>query len=555
MLHKRLNTGLITDYKSIAQDGVSVYEKAISFRDSLYKAPEVGSKYVKYLAKPQYDAQNKTIDWYTPSEAKNGGDDYSIIKWSAATDKEREQALIKIKDLERTLRAYGKRLLNRGASGDNLVLAHFLTGSQDGQILPAIHFPNADCVYIVDGEPVITFWGFVETGDDMLKLPSSKLEKAVAPFVPNKNMPHTHNLKVDGQKNDATFTKVNETVTTNTVQEKNTHKCFFNFASICPKHHCTLSWPHILGALLGLFLLALLLWLLFKFLPLPSFGGLFNKGASDMSLPAMGARDDGLESTNLDLKDPNTGKDIDIYDKDQVISKQDDNDKVIDDVALDSQVEKDNVTVHKDLEPLDIQDTQNVRDIDKATVFKDDVNVVSDNDITNTKDTVLQDTVVDDEPKRAIDIATQKNENDTQIIDNNHDLNVSTVQDNFKNEPLVLDQTVIDSGNINALNGTWHTKSGLMDKYSGKPLNLHYEQQGNKSALTITRQDGVKCSARTNSSLDTNGLLINPNEKAICKDGSSYKMPAIKCKLLDDGKTLCEGQYDGQKPFKIRIFK
>ena len=528
MLHKRLNTGLISDYKCIAQDGVAVYEKAISFRDSLYKAPEVGSKYVKYLAKPQYDAQNKTIDWYTPNEAKNGGDDYSIIKWSAATDKEREMALIKIKDLERTLRAYGRRLINRGASGDNLVLAHFLTGSQEGQILPAIHFPNADCVFIVDGEPVITFWGFVDTSDDMLNLPSAKLEGTIKPFVPHNNMAQNikdnglnnglNNVssfaKAQGQNQGANFTKVDKTIHTNTLQRRNTHRCLFNLSSICPKHKCSLKWPSILGALLGLLLLALLLWLLFKFLPLPSFGNFFNKDASNIPTPSMQVQDKSNNNENLD--------------QDYV---SDNNDLTKNDEAIES---NDEVIESKD-EILVDENTQDIGVIDK--------------------DIEIKDTIVDDTSKRAIDIATKKSVDDIQIYDNKHDLNVSNVLNTVKNEPLVLDKKVLSSGNINALNGTWHTKSGLMDKYSGKPLSLQYEQQDNKSALTITRQDGVKCSAITSSSLDANGLLINPNEKAICKDGSSYKMPAISCRLLDNGKTLCEGQYEGQKPFKIRIFK
>ena len=61
----------------------------------------------------------------------------------------------KFEELEEKFLNFGYNLEARSLSSNDKLFAHFLTGNNKANIvLPAIHYPDESCIYIVNGEPV-----------------------------------------------------------------------------------------------------------------------------------------------------------------------------------------------------------------------------------------------------------------------------------------------------------------------------------------------------------------------------------------------------------------
>ena len=103
------------------------------------------------------------------------------------------------------------------------------------------------------------------------------------------------------------------------------------------------------------------------------------------------------------------------------------------------------------------------------------------------------------------------------------------------------------------LNGAWNTRSGLMDRATGTPLQLGYSFSGDQGQVTVTRPDGVKCVAQTAATVAGSGVNITTQGNAVCPDGKSYRMPEVKCEPQGDGTVRCTGHY-GSYSFPIQFY-
>lgn len=523
MLHTLLKSGLIRDYKAIGQDGIPVYQRAISFRDALERAPEVGAQYAQYLAVPQFNADKTQVDWYTPNPPKSEDGEYQIVKWTAASTEERTVALKKLDDLTQVLRTYGKRLINRGEKGDNLVLAHFLTGTEQQQSLPAIHFPNLDCIFIVDNEPVITFWGFLDNNSELNYDPLLKLRSKSDSSSFNSGSSFA-------QKN--LNSSLNQQATINSNGKK--HHCALLHSlwggKLCGFFHR--FWPWVLGLIALCILLPLLWWLLARLFGWPNFSfPSFGVDSADSYIEKQA-----FEEPNNLLPDDNhelvvEDPDISIVDKgnkDEIVAASEDN-------LIEPKVEE---VVPEEEDPV-VTNEQNVSEDNNQKPVQEQASQLKSEE-GNTPITP-QEEVIPQNSQEQQNIVSQPVATADPIV--------------TSNQPLVLNQQALAHGDLSALRGQWNTRSGLMDKQSGRPLNMSYDFNGKDSSLTIKRQDGVACSVKTNT-ITANGVVqITSNGKAVCKDNVSYDMPVIKCEANAQGKTSCYGQYQNGEKFPIRMFK
>ncbi|GLW37441.1 virulence factor [Pectobacterium carotovorum subsp. carotovorum] len=97
------------------------------------------------LAIPQPNEHGDRIDWYSPVDGK-------VTSWIAASEEEREKALALLETYQAAVADISQRAQNAEKAGQKLF----------GVLLAkAIQFPGANHVYLVDGKPVLTFWGFV----------------------------------------------------------------------------------------------------------------------------------------------------------------------------------------------------------------------------------------------------------------------------------------------------------------------------------------------------------------------------------------------------------
>lgn len=149
-----LRSGDLDDFQSVGENGQAVFESALQIRETLRlrKQPLVG-----LLAIPQLNEEGDRVDWYSPVSGK-------VIGWASASREERERALRFLESALSSARALSKRCLESEKTAQQLFGA---------LLAKAVQFPGANFLYLVDGKPVITFWGFVNLNqgarDDVLE--------------------------------------------------------------------------------------------------------------------------------------------------------------------------------------------------------------------------------------------------------------------------------------------------------------------------------------------------------------------------------------------------
>lgn len=140
-----LRSGKSGSFTALGETGQPVYRAALQLREAIRrKDPEM----VKHLAIPQSDELGNQIDWYSDI---NG----DVIPWSSATEEERAPARAQLEALKTSLKELSQRFIGpegNEQTGDKAVFGKLLKR--------VIHFPDENFVYLVQGKPVLTFWGF-----------------------------------------------------------------------------------------------------------------------------------------------------------------------------------------------------------------------------------------------------------------------------------------------------------------------------------------------------------------------------------------------------------
>ncbi|WP_338803485.1 SrfA family protein [Xenorhabdus griffiniae] len=133
----------LESYLPMGENGQAVHHSALQLRETLRlrQLSEVANS----LAIPQGNEQGDRIDWYA-------GFSGHVVPWAAATDDERQSALRQLEANQAAIEQLSTQMVNQKAHEMRLF----------GALLSkAIQFPDQDHIYLVDGKPVITFWGFV----------------------------------------------------------------------------------------------------------------------------------------------------------------------------------------------------------------------------------------------------------------------------------------------------------------------------------------------------------------------------------------------------------
>lgn len=169
-----LRSGKSGSFTALGETGQPVYRAALQLREAIRrKNPEL----VDHLAIPQSDELGNQIDWYS-------GLDGDVIPWSSATEEERAPARRQLEALKTALDELSLRFLGTDPAeqqqGDKAVFGKLLKR--------VIHFPDENFVYLVQGKPVLTFWGFEHAGADRNRDPlhclySAPLEFTLPPVV------------------------------------------------------------------------------------------------------------------------------------------------------------------------------------------------------------------------------------------------------------------------------------------------------------------------------------------------------------------------------------
>ncbi|MGL4723064.1 MAG: SrfA family protein [Scandinavium sp.] len=142
-----LRSGKLDDFQSVGGGGQAVFASALQIRETLRLRKQ--QALVECLAIPQVNDDGDRVDWYSPVE----GD---VVSWKAAEDEQRDRALHQLETMADTALSLARKCQQSDKTAQQLF----------GALLEkALQFPGENHVFLVDGKPVITFWGFVNLNE------------------------------------------------------------------------------------------------------------------------------------------------------------------------------------------------------------------------------------------------------------------------------------------------------------------------------------------------------------------------------------------------------
>jgi outer membrane biosynthesis protein TonB len=144
-----LKSGNLRDYTPLGEIGQPVYDAADQIRTAVLH--QIGRDAADLFAVPKFDSVGRNIDWY----ATQDGD---IVPWDAASPEERDTARRRLLELNDKIESHARRIIANPQSNDQLVFGRLLA------LCPFI--PDSSHIFIIKGQPVLTFWGFVPAGAD-----------------------------------------------------------------------------------------------------------------------------------------------------------------------------------------------------------------------------------------------------------------------------------------------------------------------------------------------------------------------------------------------------
>lgn len=139
-----LRSGSLDDVLTLGENGQPVYAVASQLREALHIHQQQAA--ADCLAIPVPNEQADRIDWYAPVTGQ-------VTSWHAADETARTAALRQLERFQATAHAISLRARNSGQSSQQLFAA---------LLTKAMQFPDQNAVFLVDGKPVVTCWGFVK---------------------------------------------------------------------------------------------------------------------------------------------------------------------------------------------------------------------------------------------------------------------------------------------------------------------------------------------------------------------------------------------------------
>ncbi len=543
-----LRSGSVKHFLPLGATGSPVYSAASQLRAAIRR--HLGTEMADYFAIPQQDEKGETIDWYSAFDG-------NVIPWSAATPEERSLAKGGLLAAQRQLRERS-RTLQASEDSEQQVF---------GKLLElATRIPSDEHVYLVDGRPVMTFWGFAERdGPTDLDVLAGLDTSSVA-----------------GSTDTALLGA--ERAAGSSVRGR------------------WWSWPWLLlPLLLLLLLLALLAWGLRGCLP---------DGAPriDVTWPAPvdkeGERTSDRSGNGADsVPDENDDQSRPIQDKhtDDVTREVDERtargrtdyertyrgsgDSRIDrtyEGSADTRVdtERDDVDTERNDTAVDRSDTTATDDKGASDTADDARTDESGTD--DTRATTADADKADGTDEKDGDGAGRDDGKDTGAKDAS-DTDTATDgkskgQEDGKNSgerskdtesqratrttrgsgaPLEIPRDAARKGSTDFLNGGWRSVTGLQDA-AGNPVQLEYDFKGGEGTAKLRRTVNGKeqtCSAAVRSTFQGSRLVIDQADDIRCPDGSTFQRSSVECTTNALGRAECKGKNRDGSDFQVRISK
>lgn len=142
-----LRSGSLDDFQAVGGGGQTVFHSALQVRETLRLRKQ--NALVDCLAIPQLNDEGDRVDWYSPIDG-------TAMSWKAADETSRTRALHYLEGLQESARTLSKKCLQSDKTAQQLF----------GALLDkSLQFPGKNHLFLVDGKPVISFWGFVNLNE------------------------------------------------------------------------------------------------------------------------------------------------------------------------------------------------------------------------------------------------------------------------------------------------------------------------------------------------------------------------------------------------------
>lgn len=511
-----LRSGSLSEYHSLGAVGKPVFSAAGQLRIAIRRSTD--RKTSDIFAEPKQNDQGDLIDWYAPYSG-------NVVPWSAATPEERQSAKTELEGARATLAALASKYeTDEEANAERKVFGKLLA--------LATRIPSDEHVYLVDGRPVITFWGFhpidappdldvigeLNVGDE----PSREMPFATAPAAAG---------PLDGP--------VAPTE---------------GGSEAAPVRRWGPGWLWLLLPLLALLLLFLLLTGLkgcgvdvpmAKWLPELPLGAEAPEVAVDLPeltpvLDSAGAQvvdvagrpvwitPDGRRLViDADGTAIPVGPDGAPLPDPEVAVEPDDQPALAEPQAGDTAGDTAGTTPLTDPAADDLETAADGPEVapPEADTVQPAEPPVSDTDAPADSEATA------DTPSTAPDART-----------------------GVPSAPLSIPEQAARTGDTSFLDGAWRSDAGLTDS-SGNPIQLGYDFKDGKGTVKLDRAVGDQRSVCTGPATPVmnDGELVITQGQIRCADGTTFNAPKVVCTMGADGRANCEGANDDGTTFGVDI--
>ena len=150
------------------------------------------------------------------------------------------------------------------------------------------------------------------------------------------------------------------------------------------------------------------------------------------------------------------------------------------------------------------------------------------------------------------------NGKDTKGLDEqNKDKNTASKNDPKKDEPkpMVVPPESKQKQDLAFLKGDWRSRTGLATATGEKDIRPSYtlDDKG-KGKVSSTQKNGATCEAPAEARWDGTKLVIEEKSNPRCSDGKTYARNTVNCEIGADGAAQCKGSQPGDpRSYKVQI--
>lgn len=469
-----IRSGKLKDYRPLGEEGNAVYRSAGQLLEAIRL--QLGSEKAAYFARPKVNEAGDGIDWYPHNKGL-------VVPWSSASPAERSAAKASLQDMQAEIGQLSERML---VSTDE-------ERRTFGKLLTKITvFPGDDYVYLVDGKPVLSFWGFSDPNQTIVD-PLDQL--TVAPAVPTGPAPGV------------------AAGTAAVVLEKRR------------------GWPWWMWLLLLLLLLALLFML--RTCATGNNAGLPMIPGNQTPLEELAPNDEGIrydDERGRRYIDRNGVRyyDVDgdgIPDREGAVDPSD---------SLPPEASEEGLLPEEPLTDEGLPPDEMAPDAPPEMTEEPPMDQPAPEDmLPNEMDPDAEQTP----PSPMLEPPADNPPQDPQTPP----------------EPMSIPPEALQSGDSSFLDGNWQATTGLMDE-RGRPVDVQYEfDDKGQGQVKMTNADGQTCVGGVSSSMSSGGLTLKGNGAVKCPDGSEFSPADVNCKVGKNGQADCSGSYESGETFGVQM--